>query len=130
MRRMHKKMLRAQVCKSTLTSGGLSLALNQEELMEAHDDSDLGPSLDRHSLESTKTIGNVLKFQVLAGADIPIEAHSLLDELTETGDHGRAAVLDLNSTVVLEVVLRATIRAILDQTKGTATNGRENRERC
>jgi len=100
-------------------SRGPSLPLLDDDLVHANDNRHLAPSFDGDDVEGLEAIGDVLEFESGGGGEESLELVVLLNEHAEGGRHGDPAVLQLNTTVVGEVLLDAAVRAGLEEAEGT-----------
>ena len=92
--------------------------LLDDDLVDAHQNGHLNEPLKRRGLKTGHTVGQVRELQVRGRGEESLEPVQLLGEDAEDGSHGDATVLDLNTAVVLKVLVGGTIGSVLDQAEG------------
>mmetsp|Transcript_3035 Transcript_3035/g.4434 ORF Transcript_3035/g.4434 Transcript_3035/m.4434 type:complete len:222 (-) Transcript_3035:165-830(-) len=108
----------------TKVTGLLALALLDGNLVNTNHNGNLDPSQKWDSFQGTKTIGDIGEFQVHGRRQVSIEMDVLDGKLSQGSSHGNTSVLQLDRTVVEEVIFGGTVRTILNKSKGIEESNR------
>mmetsp|Transcript_2005 Transcript_2005/g.2814 ORF Transcript_2005/g.2814 Transcript_2005/m.2814 type:complete len:214 (-) Transcript_2005:69-710(-) len=109
---------------STKVTRLLTLTLLDGNFMDTNKDSNLDPSQKWDGLQGTKTIGDISEFQFKRRGKVSIEMVVLLNKLSQSSSHSNTSVLQLNGTVVEEVLFGGTVGTILNEAKGIKESNR------
>lgn len=108
----------AKVTSSKVTRR-FSRSFFDKKLVKADDDNHLDPTKKRNNIKRSKTIRNIIKFQIGRRAKVSHKSIILLHQHTKGCSHRNAPMLHLELSITTKVVEWASVGTILYQTKGT-----------